>query len=387
MTFEIRGAGCINKGAYLMLLATIEQIKKYYPNARIAVKPRHSLNYNAYSKLGLYPKFDYRRFGIEWGFLIKILPKKFRNSFGILTEQDIDVILDISGFVLGDQWGKKTAKEIYSNVSRWHKKDKIVIFLPQAFGPFTVPGIDKAVRGIVKNANLIFPREVLSNNFLVDAIGASFNSKIKISPDFTCLIDPELTSINNKFSSQKVCIIPNQKMVTRGSKDQGKRYLYFLSWIAAYLREKGLTPYFLIHEGSVDKDLAEKACKAIFPSVMILQPDDPVEIKRIISSSYAIISSRYHGAVSALSQSIPVLVTSWSHKYEMLFDDYGIQDGILKLTDNESEWCLQLNRILDSSKNIEMREQLRLKTLEQKQMAIDMWAIVFDYIAKKEIKK
>src|SRR5690554_2902982 len=162
MIVEIRKAGFVNKGAELMLHATMEKIKERYPEVKLVMTPSSPTGghpFHKFAKLGFYPKAWLRLYGIQWGDFAALLPKKLRDMYGLILDSEIDVIIDASGFDYSDQWGHKSSEDMVRMSKRWKKQKTKVILLPQALGPFTSSKIKEATKSWVNNVDLIFARE------------------------------------------------------------------------------------------------------------------------------------------------------------------------------------------------------------------------------------
>ena len=108
--------------------------------------------------------------------------------------------------------------------------------------------------------------------------------------------------------------------------------------------------------------------------IPILKEDDPLELKGILGASRAVVASRFHALVSALSQGVPAVATGWSHKYTELFEDYGFPEGLLSIDDDAARVDAMLDRLVDAdaSRTISMRlleHSERLKARSE-----DMWS-------------
>ena len=50
------------------------------------------------------------------------------------------------------------------------------------------------------------------------------------------------------------------------------------------------------------------------------------ELRRIVSLSKVLVTSRFHAMISGLATSTPTVVVGWSHKYREVLDDFGLAD-------------------------------------------------------------
>ena len=375
MLIEIRKAGFINKGAELMLYSTLYKMRSVYPEARFAMTPNPvSAPYHKRAELGLYQNASLQRFRIQWGPLAGLIPQRVRDMFGIVLNKDIDVVLDAAGFSYSDQWGFGAVAELARSSKRWKKYGAKAILLPQAFGPFATPKIQDALKRAADNIDLLFAREKASYQHLVGILGARPN--IRIAPDFTNIIIEGIAPDSFDRNNCRICIIPNYRMIDKTSKQESEAYLPFLNTCTQYLLDKDQKPFILIHEGDKDLMLAEKIVEAVKVPVPIIRESHPLKIKGIIGACEGVISSRFHGLVSALSQGVPSLAAGWSHKYELLLEDYGFNEGLLGVLMDQEEIRAKIDLIIEPEGNRNLKDRLLSKSAIMKQATEKMWSEV-----------
>jgi colanic acid/amylovoran biosynthesis protein len=377
MIIEIRKAGFVNKGAELMLHAALQKLKTRYPDATFVMAPTTEKSDHPFRKLvqlGFYPKASLWRYGIQWGNLANFAPRPLREMYGVVLDKEVDVVIDAAGFAYSDQWGDAPSIELAQSAKAWHKNGTRVILLPQALGPFTTEKIRAAMQTVVENVDLIFPRERVSYEHLTELTGEQ--AKIRQAPDFTNLISGVIPA-DFDVERNRFCIVPNCRMLDKTDQQTRDAYLPFLISCARYLLEKGAKPFALVHEGKNDLALAEKLSAAV-GGIPIVRESGPLEIKGILGACSGTLGSRFHGLVSALSQGVPALATGWSHKYQMLFEDYGFPEGLVQVTADEAEIRRKLDLVTDDSPRVAALIQTR--TAELKQQSEQMWQQVFEVI-------
>jgi colanic acid/amylovoran biosynthesis protein len=382
MIIEIRRAGFVNKGAHLMLLAILAKLKTAYPHAKFTVVANNgSQTFEQISRLGLYPKASLIRKRVEFGDLANLIPKKIRSRFGIITDKEVDVVIDAAGFGYGDKWGEQPTYELYRSTRRWKKRGTKVILLPQAFGPFTLDKNQKYLKKALPRIDLIFAREEESYKNIITITGES--PHLRIAPDFTNLLKGEIPSY---FIPKKnlVCIVPNYRMIDKTDSDTGASYLPFMKRCAGYLESRGMQLTILIHEGTNDLYLGKEISTCTNVEIPIIQESNPIYIKGILGSCTATIGSRYHGLVSALSQGVPSLATGWSHKYEMLLKDYDFVEGLVTVNLDDQQLKQKLDMIIDENNNRLISEKLLNKSEQLKHQVEHMWQDVFSIIDEKD---
>lgn len=364
MVIELRGVEFVNKGAELMFHAIVHKVKERFPDAIIAMEPTPRVSLKNLAVHKIHVKRNRKAL---------LLPRFMRRIMRIVHEKEIKVVLDGSGFAFGDQWGVKHAeKKLGSKIVNWHRQGKKIILLPQAFGSFSDPELRTTMEKIVANADLIFAREQQSYNYLTHIPN---KNNIHLAPDFTNLLPGTIPS-DFTIENRQVAIIPNYQMIKKKG-EAGKYYHDYLYTAIKKVQSLGLKPYFLIHEGEKDIRIAQEVNALLQQPLELITTNNALEIKGIISTAQFIICSRFHGVVSALSQGVPSISTSWSHKYEMLHQEYDYEEGLIQDITNNGEIESKIEALANPAIRRQISENLSSRSKLLKQKSAEMWETVF----------
>lgn len=326
ITIGVLGIGFPNKGAELMLEAIREWAEALPVRVRIALPLNapfaHRVRFSAWA-IASHPW----RFG-------NLAPAKVCDKLGLVRDCDVDVLIDASGYAYGDPWGAaKAANRLGNSIEKLKRKGKRVILLPQAFGPFLDRRLKRVMYKIIQHADLIYARDPIS----LDALFAldSSNRSIRRGYDFTCLVSGK--PFNGMESNVgAIGLIPNHKMYSMGTTVKESGYLDYLVNVSKGLLAREKKVVLILHEGEKDRQICEIINERLGGRLTIVARENPKEIKMAIGCCSAVLTSRFHGFASALFQSVPALATTWSHKYEMLATDFGVEEYILKLLDADA---------------------------------------------------
>lgn len=377
---EIKGVQFRNKGAYLMLLACLEGLKTL-PSKELVLSPGPNLPYPERARLGAWQKLSFRRKSLDLTPLFGKLPsavQKLFSRYGIVTEKQIGLVLEASGFAYGDQWPLRFLQNTAKEVVRFGKAGKPFIFMPQAFGPFTSEASKTAMRNIIQHARLIFVRDPVSLQHLQSCV-AQLPDSVILTPDFTVGLTARANNELPDMTKPYAALIPNSKVVSKynhaNAENERANYVAAFAAAATKLHEQGLHCVLVNHEGREDAELcAEIAAKS---PCQIIQIEDPLAVKAFIGKAELAVSSRFHGAVNALSQGVPCIATSWSHKYHAMMSDFGMGDYCVEqLT---SDTLLQsLQQLLENK--TELSKQVKQNASQLKQKNAAMWQRLYQEI-------
>ncbi len=322
---ELRGLGTHNKGAELMLQTILEQFRQARPGHEFVVSQFFGTYYDRahYNLLTMLPE---GRFGrstlVKW-----LMSPAFRRTYGLVKPEEVTAVLDGSGFAYGDQWGIKNVRDMADRYSRNKQRGVSTVLLPQSFGPFTGQEMRKQAKRFFDAVPLVFAREEASLNHICD-LGIS-REQIQLAPDFTNLISGTIPT-DFDLPDKYACIVPNIRMLDKCHSEQAHSYINFLTEAIRALEQHRITACMLFHAEKHDAKVASQVEAQLGRPVPVLSHQCPRVLKGIIGKSRMAIGSRFHALVGALCQGIPVISTSWSHKYRELLSEYGITEFLVQ---------------------------------------------------------
>ncbi len=313
---DIRGTQTGNKGAQLMLEAIAERMGEEF---RLSAQT-HLTDYDVRSHLGLRQTLHLYRAPRLSPILSDLVPAKVRKPFGLVSDSEIDAVLDASGFAYSDQWGSERARIETQFGRRQVRRQVPKILMPQALGPFEKPTVRKWSKALFEQTSLIFVRDGVSEKYVR---GLGLSVPIERSPDFTIGLEPKATAL--PVSNEFMAIVPNSRIIDRGG-ESPDQYVAGLTALGQAASASGLMPLILVHE-TQDLALANKLGQQL--KAPVYSNSEPRQLKYVLGQASAVISSRFHALVGALSQGVPSLAWGWSHKYVELLGDFNVPEWLV----------------------------------------------------------
>jgi polysaccharide pyruvyl transferase WcaK-like protein len=398
MTIEIHGTGTHNRGAQLMAIAIADRLTNAFPECRLVV-PQMFGNYKSRAQYGfwttneesyrfrsdsLYPILQYGPDSLLFAARLvdqsvsRLLEPNHqaRQALGLARPNEIDAVLDASGFAFSDQWGATAARRLVTKM-KLRRSDKPLVLMPQAFGPFEYAKTGRWTRRLFDTADLIFARDDASYNACLGLV--EDKGKLFKAPDFTLTVKP-LSDCHMTLPSQFTAIVPNRRMIDK--REGQMNYLPLLHNVYQRLEQLDLNPLFVIHDSKEDLTVLADL-KRIGLRFRTLTSGDPRVLKWILGKATFVVASRFHALVSSLSQGIPCIGLGWSHKYPQLFHDFECSQFMLENLDHNRH----LNEMLEVLANDDQRSALALQlTKRSHALKVDveqMWKKIEELLSQR----
>jgi colanic acid/amylovoran biosynthesis protein len=278
----------------------------------------------------------------------------------------------MSGFHYSDQWGPNAGGAKLLKYRLAQKNGKRLILLPQSLGAFQEEQTRRNFIEIANYASLVYAREDSSYAY-VKELGISMDH-VKVSPDFTNLL-AGVPLEKYRHLAGRPCLVPNYRMRDKTSAAVCQKYDEFILACLETLIQKGKEPFILIHE-SHDVSLGYEIQRQLSVPIPVIVEENPRYLKGILGQSSAVMGSRFHALVSALSQGVPCLVTAWTHKYMELMKSYDCTDMFVDLQASCEENLARLNLLLEDTERDALIQRIRNAIPAQEKQSRQMWETV-----------
>ena len=388
-----------NRGAESMLVTSIGIIRERFPDTKFNVfsyvpeKDRQLVrdDENITILSGRPLSLVIRHFlgAVLAGFLklLKIPIPRCRYFHIARALEESDVLLDIGGISFSDGRAKFLP---YNILILWPSLilGTPVVKIAQAMGPFRNPLNRFLAKSFISHCAHTFARGEQTSEFMKD-LGIS-DEKWEIAMDIAFLYDPKYSLSNEndqkveslleklkelKKAGRKIVVITPSILVETETKKKGGDYKAELFSIVNYFRTKDAFFVFLpnaTREGSektANNDLLtiqrlRMTAEEMFDSSDIEANFDWVtydvntaSIRKILSMTEWLFTSRYHSMISALCLGVNLVVIGWGHKYKETMESFGL--GHCYLDFNEKD--LDLKSYLDGMVKEKEKNQLILE--------------------------
>lgn len=339
----ITGGDLKNKGAQAMTFITVDEIRRRFPEERIYLaagtgtsedrikaKPfRFEIIDAAICDLkGLACVNRFMRLLLKARYGKKVYREEYRELW-----RETDLLIDISGYSIGTDWGVHTSLLAALRGKVASLFGAKVYYMPQSFGPCDFGGFrGRCTEILLKKwlscADILFAREKPGYDLLIHKYGLKNvrlscdlvlqNKEIDLSNVYKDI--PDMLRIEVKAHS--IAVIPNAKTLRFGRKE---KLMSLYQNIINRMLDRRYHVYLMFHS-SEDRKIC-KELKDLFAEeerVVLVQDElSCIEYGWAVRQFDFVIASRYHSIIHAYKEGIPCIVLGWAVKYTELLSLFG----------------------------------------------------------------
>lgn len=365
MKILVTGGNFNNKGAQAMLMITMSELKKRYPDAtllfdsqeanvdvrdycfehidRDVLRSALAIKAGAYSAFkGFYEASKHA----VWAFRDHKYKEIFAEYKYLKMIEDLEIVIDISGYNLSSKFSMRH-NMLYLDIIRYANKCGMKVFLmPQSFGPYEYGDSQEQMLNSIKDAldgtKLVFAREQEGYD-LMQSLGTK---NLRLSCDLVlqnsevCWDKIKKTPLEYGMETLKtdknVLLVPNQKIFDHMRNDDRLYSMYgsVMDKILSYGND-----IYLVYHSNEDLKICRKL-QEINSSDRVHVVEQELafyEYEKVVSQCRYAVASRFHSIVLAYRQSIPCIALGWAEKYDNLLDSCGQKAYVNSILDEDME--------------------------------------------------
>lgn len=349
----IVGGGFANKGAEAMIISTISTLSQIISDTEFVIVANYTMDdvnkvkqYNA--MILPYTSLRKRVIDLLSALLCRTVPLRcvhnilLKGNDKLIAFSDTDLVIDISGFALTDQFGLLSSLIYCSNIVLSQLFRVPFVIYPQSMGPFSRISTKVLVKVFLPLADTVIVRGEMTKNYL-DELGIDKKKNLYVCADtaflFNSASSEQASEIMQKHNIKRgenglIGIVPNMEIYKR-TKGMGNENIYvkFLARICDVIQhELNASILFLPHRYKDDMRIINLIMESLDQTEQVYTINEDYsasELKALIGQMDLLIASRYHSAIAALSMRTPVMVLGWSHKYVELMTMIGHEDYVV----------------------------------------------------------
>lgn len=370
-----------NMGGQVMLEATLDCLRKLYPEARyklFSISPKEDRKLNRHRDLEVVSaRPDQLMITSFLASCLVLMAGRWKSLLFPLVPslvkrvRDCDAMIDLAGISFID--GRGLPLLIYNSaiclpsfaVDTPHHK------LSQAFGPFAQVLNRFAARFVLRRCSKVVARGTRSAENLVklEIPNAEALPDVSFALELTEADKAAARALLPRDLPDGWIVVSPSRIVQNLSEARGGDYLAELTEFVRAVRVEGITIIVVPHslasgksKGN-DRDCAKRLAQAFVGDsgvVLVDAPPNARVLRAMFGLSRCVITSRFHACVAAVSTGVPVITLAWGHKYHDLLVPFGLDNLILdgaqakssdiiaawhRFTENESPTRNQVGRV------------------------------------------
>jgi colanic acid/amylovoran biosynthesis protein len=377
------GANFINKGAEAMAKTVRQELAKAAPDLRCAIVVTAD-QAEAARASGFVPLFDPPPSAAErlWRRGSSALRKRLTGEglpFADVTPlralgrelPSLALGIDLSGYAYHDGRGWRQPLETLKAIGFCRERGAPYRVMPQAWGPFSDARTAANTRRMLEEAASFHARDRVSAGYLEGLLGRPEGS-LPVVPDIAFGLETPPPSLGEALlggafarSADRplVAISPNMRVYEKTpGREADNAYLRALVELCRHLAERHRAQFVLVpneihvREGFPDdRGLCRLLHDALGQAGLPAEDRALVDgyhtaeaIKSVIGLADVLVASRFHSLIFGLSQGVPSMAISWSHKYRELLALFGLEDWVVEDRDIDAALlCRRADALLE----------------------------------------
>lgn len=389
------GHSSLNNGEAAMVVSTVQLLRVHFPDVRFTIYSRRpqidSERYHEIFKedanievIGLSSRWQ-RALSIVYfpscAFFYSLIERfreqrmlrSVRKNRALNAFSQADLVVDLSGDSFTDDYGAiSTIIHSAYVITAILFRRRTVIFA-QSMGPFRNTLTKSLARFMLKNVDLILLRERITLDLLVN-LGIS-EDRLHLTADSAFLLPKVCSDRVKKLTSSlgKPLIGFNvSRLATKLARGEASRsedvYLSFIQETAEFADRliDALNCYVVLipHRFGPGEERDDRVTLGHIYQVMeskkrttlLTEAYTPMEIKSIVGECDLFIGARMHSNIAALSQGIPTVAISYSHKTLGIMDMLGVKEWVYYMQRFDPNTLLAM-----CEEAFQQREQIKAK--------------------------